>query len=197
MVVEMGLGAPAPTVADTTLRDEAVDMRVPLKVTPEGVEDTDKAGSKTFGFVVFVEHTEDNIADGGEKATKEGTVSEEEGPEFFSDSEDTVAVPHIQNLKSHGGSTVNGVFCTAGGAETAVAAERDKFKFPAFVTGIHGPTERRVTAVKHPVNIPDDGLAWMEDIKHFFIMVSKNFLEYVHKTIMQDMSAESNPTPHE
>lgn len=193
----MGLGAPTPTIADTALRDEAVDMGVPFKVTPEGMEDTDKAGSKTFGFVVFVEHTEDNVADCGEKTSKEGAVSEKEGAEFLSDSEDTVAVLNVQNLKSHGGSTVNGIFCTAGGAETAVAAERDKFKFAAFVTGKHGTTERRVTTVKHPVNIPDDGLSGMEDIKHFFIMVSKNFLEYVHKTIMQDMSAESNPTPHE
>ena len=74
-----------------------------------------------------------------------------------------------------------------------MAAEREKFEFPTFVTG----TERRITTVKHPVNIPGDGLSGMEDIKHFFIMVSKNFLEYVHKTIMQNMSAESNPTPHE
>ena len=57
MVVEMGLGAPMPTIADTALRDEAVDMGVPFQVTSEGMEDTDKAGSKAFGFVVFVEHT--------------------------------------------------------------------------------------------------------------------------------------------
>ena len=126
----MGLGAPASTIADTTLRDEAVDMRIPLKITPEGMEDTDKTGSKAFGFVVFVEHTEDDTADSGEEASKEGTVSKEECAEFFYDGEDTVAVFHVQNLKGHGGSTVNGVFCTAGGAETAVAAERDKFSFP-------------------------------------------------------------------
>ena len=193
----MGLGAPASTIADTTLRDKAVDMWVPFKVTPEGMEDTDKTWGKAFGFIVLVEHAEDDTADSGEEASKEGTVSKEEGAEFFSDGEDTVAVFHVQNLKGHGGSTVNGVFCTAGGAETAVAAERDKFEFPTFVTGIHGTTERRVTTVKHAVNIPGDGLAGVEDIKHFFIMVTKNLLKDVHETIMQDMSTESNPTPHE
>lgn len=55
----------------------------------------------------------------------------------------------------------------------------------------------KFSLVKHPVNIPGDGLAGVKDIKHFFIMVSKNLLKDVHETIMQDMSAESNPTPHE
>ena len=174
-----------------------MDMGVPFKVTPEGMKDTDKAGGKAFGFIVLVEHTEDDTADSGEEASKEGTVSKEEGSEFLCNGEDTVSVFHVQNLKGHGGSTVNGVFSTAGGAETAVAAERDKFEFPTFVTSKHGATERRITTVKHPVNIPGDGLAGVEDIKHFFIMVSKNFLKDVHETIMQDMSAESNPTPHE
>ena len=74
-------------------------------------------------------------------------------------------------------STVDGIFSTAGGAETAVAAERNKLKFATFVTSIRGATERRVTAVKHPVNISDDRLAGMKDIKHFFIMVFKDVLE--------------------
>ena len=37
MVVEMNLGAPASTIADATLRDEAVDMGVPFKITAEGM----------------------------------------------------------------------------------------------------------------------------------------------------------------
>ena len=44
----MGFGTPASTIADTTLRDKAVDMRVPFKITAEGMEDTDKTGSKAF-----------------------------------------------------------------------------------------------------------------------------------------------------
>ena len=78
-----------------------------------------------------------------------------------------------------------------------MATERDKFKFPTLITAIHGAAERRITAVKHPVNIPDDGLPGMENIKHFFIMVIKDVLKDVHKTIMRDLMTENNPTPQD
>ena len=144
-----------------------------------------------------MEHTEDDAFSGSKKAVKEGTVSKKEGAQFFGNSKDTVAVCNIQELKGHGSGTFNGVFRTAGGTETAVAAERDKFEPAAFITTIHGTAERRVTAVEHPVDIPDDGLAWMEKIKHFFIMVFKDVLENVHKSIMNDLAKENNPTPQD
>ncbi len=197
VVVEMSVGAPPSTVADTALGEKTVDMGVPFEVAPKGMEDTDKPGSKAFRFIVFVEHTKDDTAYCGEETAKEGTVSEEEGSEFFRNGKDTVAVLDVQNFKGHGGGTVNGVFRTAGGTEAAVAAERNKFQFPTFVTAIHGPTKRRVTTVKHPVNIPDDRLPGMEGIKHFFIMVFKDVLEDIHKIIMRDMVTESNPTPQD
>ena len=196
-VVEMSLGAPTSTVADTALGEKAVDMRVPFEVTAEGMKDTDKPGSKAFGFIVSVEHTKDDTAYSGEETTKEGTVSKEEGSEFFCDGKDAVAVLDVQNFKGHGGCTVNGVFGTAGGTETAVAAERDKFKFSTFVTAIHGPTKRRVTTVKHPVNVPDDRLSGMKDIKHFFVMVIKDVLKDIHEIIMRDLVTENNPTPQD
>ena len=196
-VVEMSLGAPLSAVADTALGEKTVDMGVPFEVTSKGMEDTDKTGSKAFGFVVFMEHTKDNAADGREETAKEGAVSEEEGAEFFRDGEDTVPMLNVQDFKGHGGGTVNGVFRTTGGTETAMTAERNKFKFPAFITAIHGSAERRVTTVKHPVNIPDDRLSGMENIKHFFVMVIKDILKDVHKTIMRDLATENNPTPQD
>lgn len=196
-VIEMSLGAPSSTVTDTTLGEKAVDMWVPFKVASKGMEDTDKTGSKAFGTVIFMEHTKDDTADGREETAQQGAVSEEEGAEFFCDGEDTVTVFDIQDLKGHGSGTINRVFDAAGGAETAVAAERDKFKFPAFITAIHGTAKRRITAVKHPVNIPDDRLPRMENIKHFFIMVIKDVLKDVHKTIMRDLMTENNPTPQD
>lgn len=78
-----------------------------------------------------------------------------------------------------------------------MAAERDKFKFPTFVTAIHGTAERRVTTVKHPVDIPEDGLPGMEEIKHFFIMVFEDVLKNVHKRIMKDLATKNNPTPQD
>ena len=48
-VVEMILMAPTSTIADTALRDQAVDMGIPFEIPSKGVQDTDKAGSKAFG----------------------------------------------------------------------------------------------------------------------------------------------------
>ena len=194
-VVEMSLGAPSSTVTDTAFGEKAVDMRVPFEVTSKGMKDTDKTGSKAFGFVVFMEHTKDDTADGRKETAKQGAVSEEEVAEFFRDGEDTVSVLNVQNFKGHGGGTINRIFRTTSGAETAMAAEGDKFKFATFITAKHGPAKRRVTADKHPVNIPDDRLSGMENIKHFFIMVIKDVLKDIHKTIMRDLATESNPTP--
>ena len=196
-VVEVWERTPEAGVADTALGDEAVDVGIPFEVTAKGMEDTDKTGSKAFGFIVFVEHTENDAAGGSKKAAQKGTVGKKKGPEFFRNGEDTVAVGDVQELKGHGSGAVDGVFRTAGGTETAVAAERDKFKFATFVTAIHGTAERRVTAVKHPVDIPDDGLPGMEDIKHFFIVVFKDVLKNVHKSIMKDLATENNPTPQD
>ena len=63
----MSLGAPTSTVTDTALGEKAVDMWVPFEVTSKGMEDTDKTGSKAFGFVIFMEHTKDDTADGREE----------------------------------------------------------------------------------------------------------------------------------
>ena len=172
-------------------------MGIPFEVTAKGMEDTDKTGSKAFGFIVFVEHTENDAAGGSKKAVKEGTVGKEKGAEFFGNGEDTMAVSDVQDLKGHGSGAFNGVFRTAGGTETAVAAERDKFEFTALIAAIHGTAERRITTVKHPVDIPDDGLPGMEDIKHFFIVVFKDVLKNVHKSIMKDLATENNPTPQD
>ena len=196
-VAEVWEGTPEAGVTDTALGDEAVDVGIPFEVTAKGMEDTDKTGSKAFGFIVFVEHTENDAFCGSKKAVEEGTVGKEEGPELFRNGEDAVAVGDVQDLKGHGRGTVNGVFRTAGGTETAVAAERDKFEFTTLIAAIHGTTERRVTAVKHPVNVPNDGLPGMENVKHFFIMVFKDVLKNVHKIIMKDLIVENNPTPQD
>lgn len=42
---------PRGNAADSDFRDKDVDMRIPLKTATKGVKDTDKAGSKSFGFV--------------------------------------------------------------------------------------------------------------------------------------------------
>ena len=54
---------PKAVVREAAFREKAVDMRIPFKRSSEGMEDTDKAGDKVFGFIEGEKHTEDNAAD--------------------------------------------------------------------------------------------------------------------------------------
>ena len=83
--------------------------------------------------------------DCGKKAVKKRTVVEEERAKLFRDSEDTMAVSAGKELKRHRSGTVDGIHVAAGRAKAAVAAKRDKFKFPTVGAAVHGTTKRRVT----------------------------------------------------
>ena len=120
-----------------------------------------------------------------EEAVEEGTVFEKERPEFFIDSEDTMPVGDINKLKGHRGSAFHGRLVTAGGTETAVTSEGNKFKFTAFRATVHGTAIRRVTTMNHLLDVFDYSVARMKSIYHFFIMISKDFLENIHMTIMK------------
>ncbi len=111
-----------------------------------------------------------------EKAVKQGAVFKEEVPEPFVNGEDTVAMCGIDELKGHRSRALHGVQIPTGGAETAFTAERDKLKFSAVGTAIHGPAKGRIAAVYHFFNIFYDRVTGMKNINHFFIMVSKNIL---------------------
>ena len=103
----------------------------------------------------------DHTVDSTEETVKQGTVSKEEGTQGVSDGKDAVAVSDVKELKRHGCSSVDGIFIAAGSAEAAFAAERDEFEVTTVGTAVHGATERRVTTVKHPVNVINNSLSWM------------------------------------
>ena len=88
----------------------------------------------------------------------------------------TVSMCNIDEFKRHGCSTLHSVEISAGGAETAFAAERDKLKLSAVGTAKHGTTKGRVAAVYHLIDIFHLSLSGMKGIFNFFIMVGKNFL---------------------
>lgn len=60
----------------------------------------------------------------------------------------------INQFKGHAGSAFHSIFIAAGATETAVAAERDKFKLSAERTAIHGAAKGRIAAVNHLINFP-------------------------------------------
>nr|WP_288156425.1 hypothetical protein [Phocaeicola sartorii] len=57
--------------------------------------------------------------------------------------------------------SVLAVFNPTGWTKPAFTAEGNKFKIPAFGTGIHCPTESRVTTAYHLVNVVNDSLTGM------------------------------------
>lgn len=64
--------------------------------------------------------------------------------------------------------------------------------------GVHGAPKRRVTTMDHFFYVFDDRVTRMLKINHFFKMVQKDFLQYIHKTIMKESSKKENPkSPHE
>ena len=82
----------------------------------------------------------------------------------------------INDFKGHRSSPVNGIHVTAGGAEAGMTAKRDIFEIPTARAGIHGATKGRIAVVYHFFYILNDRVTRVLDIKHFFIMISKNVL---------------------
>lgn len=168
--------APEAVVTIAALGNEAVDMGVPFQIPAESMEDHDKAGREVHGFIEFQEHAGHDTGNSVEKAAEQAPVMEEEIPELFINGKNAVAVGNINEFKGHIRSALHSVFIATSGAETAFAAERDKFMFPTFGAAVHGAAKRRVTAGYHFINILHLGFAGMERIFNFFIMVFKNFL---------------------
>ena len=70
---------PRGNTPDSNFRDEDMNMRVPLETASEGVKNTNKTGSKVFGFIHFAEHIKDGITNGVKKAMQELTVIKKKG----------------------------------------------------------------------------------------------------------------------
>ena len=96
-----------------------------------------------------------------EETVRQGAVIQEEIAGLFINGKNTVAVWDIDKLKGHGGSALHGVEITAGRAEAAVAAERDKFQLAAVGTAVHGTAESGITTVDHFIYVVNNRLTWM------------------------------------
>ena len=63
IIIKVFYWFPGKIIAGSAFRDKSMDMRVPFEVAAEGVEHTDKTGSKVFAFIHFRKHTQDDISD--------------------------------------------------------------------------------------------------------------------------------------
>ena len=111
-----------------------------------------------------------------EEAVKKRAVFKKKTTQIFIDSEDAMSVWNIDKFEGHTGSAFHGIFISTSRTETAVAAERNKFKFATMRAGKHGTAKRRIAAVDHLIDIFHFRISGMKSIFNFFIMVRKDFL---------------------
>lgn len=196
-IVEMFYDFPETVIRKTALSKETVDMGIPFQGSAESVQDADKAWDEVSAFIHLVEKPEDDTADGLEEAVKQGTVIEEEGAQVFINGEDDMPVSTAEEFERHFSGAIDAVLVTTGRAKFGMAAKGDEFKFPTMSTAIHGTTKRGIATINHLLDVLHDNGPWVKDIFNFLIVIIKNLLKYVHKSIMQEMWPESNPTPQD
>ena len=132
-----------------------------------------------------------------EETVKESTIFKEEMTKVFVNGENTMPVGDIDQLEGHAGGAFHGVLIAASGTETAVTTEGNEFKLPAFRTAVHCTAIRRVTTMDHLLDVFNHSVARMESIYHFFIMISKDFLQNIHMISMKKRGTKSNPLMNE
>ena len=162
---------PRSNAPDSDFGDKNVNMRIPLKAAPEGVKNTDKAGSKTLSLIEFAEHTKDDVADRMKETVEQRTISTEEDTKFLRDSKNTMSMNTLDDFERHGSGTLNGIEITAGRAETAFAAKRDEFERTARRTPVHSSAVSRIPAMNHLLNAFENNGASLKGVLDFFIMV--------------------------
>ena len=105
---------------------------------------------------------------------------------------------NIDQFKRHIGSAFHGIFVTTSGTKAAVTTERDKFKIATMGADIHSSAEGRIATAQHLIDIFHLRISGMEGIFDFLIIVSKDSLQDIHKSIMQEKGRKRNPlTPQD
>ena len=105
---------------------------------------------------------------------------------FLIDCENTMTMCAVNKLKGHTGRAFLGILHTASRAEAAFAAEGNKFHVVASGADIHGTAKRRIATIQHFIDIFHLRISGMEGIFDFLIIVSKDSLQDIHKSIMQE-----------
>ena len=103
---------------------------------------------------------------------------------FLIDCENTMTMCAVNKLKGHTGRAFLGILHTASRAEAAFAAEGNKFHVVASGADIHGTAKRRIATIQHFIDIFHLRRSGMEGIFDFLIIVSKDSLQDIHKSIM-------------
>ena len=170
-IVEVFDAFPRRDTTDSDLGNENVNMRIPLKATPKGMKNTDKAGSKMFSLIEFAEHAKNDVADRMKKAVEQRAISTEEDTELFGDGKDTMPMNALNELKGHRSSALDRIEISARGAETALTAERNEFERTTRRTPVHSTAEGRISTMNHFLDTFKNNRACFQGVLDFFVMI--------------------------
>ena len=176
VVIKVFYMTPESIITVAAFGKDTVDVWIPFEVAAKSMKDHDIAGGKIFGMVQVEKHPGYHTGDGMEEAVEERTVVKEEVAEVFINGKNAMAVWDMDEFKSHTGGAFHGIFVAAGWTKAAVTAKRDKLKFAAMGTAIHGTAEGRITAVDHFIDIIHLSISGMKSIFNFLIMICKDSL---------------------
>lgn len=137
--------SPETVIGEASFGKKAMDMWIPFQRPAKSVQDANETRDKVSAFIQCMEHSENDAADSLKKITKEETVTQKERAQVFINGKNKMPVCTVNKFKGHFCRAVNAVFVTAGRTKFRMAAERDKFKFAAVGTAIHGTAVRRVS----------------------------------------------------
>ena len=127
------------------------------------------------------------------KTVKKRTVFEKEISKVFINSENAVAMLNVNQFEGHTGRAFHGIFVPASRTKPAVTSERYKFKISTMRAAVHGTAESGIATVNHLIDIFHLRISGMKSIFNFFIIVGKNLLKYIHKTIMKENGRKRKP----
>ena len=123
--------SPRSDVARATFGNQSMNMWVPLQISAKGVKNTDKARSKTFCFIHFEEHAENDIANSVEKAVQKRAVLKEIRSKFFRNRKHTMSMNRRDQFGRHMQRTQMIIFISTGGPEAAFACKCNKMEVAA------------------------------------------------------------------
>lgn len=170
-IVEVFDAFPRRDTSDSDFGNENVNMRIPLKATPKGMKNTDKAGSKMLSFIEFAEHTKNNVANRMKKTIEQRAVSAEEDTKFLRNGKNAMSVNALNDFERHGSGALDGIEISAGRAETAFAAKGNKFERTTRRTPIHGSAISRISAMNHLFDAFKNNRASLKGVLDFFIVI--------------------------
>lgn len=165
---------PKTIIRKTALSKETVDMRIPLKGTPESMEDTDKAGNKIF--IHFEEHSHDDTADSRKETVESFSFFKEKRAQIIIYGENKMSVRAVDEFERHFGRTLYRILVAAGRTKAGMTAKRRELKIPTMRTAVHNTTIGSVTAVDHLGDVFHNSISWMQSILNYFIIIFKNSL---------------------